>query len=418
MRLLFAVDTFPPLCGGSGWSAFEQARAMMASGHEVTVIRPGQGDEDGYQGVPVLVVPRQRTTTPLVRHLVQRELFPRHFQSALRDLLRRERFDIVHAQHVITGPPAIEAARECGVPSVITVRDYWPVCFWGTKMSGASRCAGCSTLRILRCLAANSPASLPVFPLAIPYVNAYLKRLRRAIARADRVVAISERIKAELTTFLPESGVRVIPNFVEAAGGVGEPATPPYLSFAGKLTTMKGVLELLDAIRLARLDIPVVFIGDGPLRARVDREIELGRIKGLVTGWVERERMMQIVGGALFNLFPTRWDEPLGRVVIEAASVGRTSIVLAPWGRIGPHDILEDGTSGVFVRTVDEFAAAMRRLAGDPARVAALGKAAWQRVAEHLAARAVLPSLLALYEEVVRHTAQNSTAASEANFEL
>ena len=30
MRLLIATDVFPPICGGSGWSAYELARGLRA----------------------------------------------------------------------------------------------------------------------------------------------------------------------------------------------------------------------------------------------------------------------------------------------------------------------------------------------------------------------------------------------------
>ena len=40
------------------------------------------------------------------------------------------RIDLVHAQHVLTGPPSVTAAKRAGIPSVCTVRDYWPLCYW------------------------------------------------------------------------------------------------------------------------------------------------------------------------------------------------------------------------------------------------------------------------------------------------
>ena len=32
MNILIATDAFPPVCGGSGWSTFELARALRATG--------------------------------------------------------------------------------------------------------------------------------------------------------------------------------------------------------------------------------------------------------------------------------------------------------------------------------------------------------------------------------------------------
>lgn len=397
MRILFTVDTFPPRCGGSGWSAFEQARALIALGHEVTVVRPGRGGEERIEGIRVIEVPTARARLPLLRHIVARELQPRRFREALVALLRREPHDLVHAHHVVTGIAGIEAARACRIPSVITIRDYWPVCFWGTRMSGESRCPGCSPLRIVRCLISNSPASTPLSPAAAIYVVRYLARLRRALGQAGAVIAISNRIKQELLSFLPADAVTVIPNFTEMPPLRPPLLRPPYITFAGKLTAMKGVDELIEALTRARLDLPVVFIGDGPMKRVVKKAIASGAIRGRIEGWVDRDRMFEIISGGLFNLFPSRWDEPLGRVVIEAAAMGRTSVILEQGGPAGPRELLEDGISGVFARSVDEFAASIGRLAADPALAAELGAAARRRVEERFSARMVTTALLSVY---------------------
>lgn len=362
----------------------------------MTVVRPGRGGEGRIDGIRVIEVPTARARLPLIRHIVTREIQPRRFREALIALLRRDPHDLLHAQHVVTGIAGIEAAQACRIPSVITIRDYWPVCFWGTRMSGVSRCPGCSPLRIIRCLIANSPASTPLSPAAAVYVARYLARLRRALGQAGAVIAISNRIKQELLSFLPAEAVTVIPNFTEMPL-LRPPLQPPYITFAGKLTATKGVDELVEALTRARLDLSVVFIGDGPLKSMVEKAIVSGAIRGRIEGWVERDRMFEIISGGLFNLFPSRWDEPLGRVVIEAAAVGRTSVVLEQGGPAGPRDILEDGISGVFARSVEEFAAAIRQLTADPALAARLGAAARQRVEERFSARVVTPALLSLY---------------------
>ncbi len=400
MRIVLTADTFPPKCGGSGWSAFEQARALISRGHAITVIRPGTGGETSYQGIKILQCPIHRSGIPVFRHLVGRELFHERFRAFVEQTLSANRPDLIHAQHAVTGPPTIEAAASGGVPSIVTVRDYWPVCLWGTKMRGALRCPGCSYGRIVRCLSANSPATIPISPLAAIYINSYLQRLRRHLLRADAVIAISDRIRSELISFLPEDKVQVIHNFIELssiAEGYRPPASEPYITFAGKFTVVKGILELLEALRRAHVEIPVVFIGDGPLRQKIADEISSGRIKGRITGWLDRDQMISTIAGGQFNLFASRWDEPLGRVLIEAAAVGRTSVILAA-PKSGPWEILEDGRSGLFATDVDQFMKAIRRLVGDPALAARMGEAARTRMTAQFSADAVIPQMEACYE--------------------
>ncbi|HXT30553.1 MAG TPA: glycosyltransferase, partial [Vicinamibacterales bacterium] len=57
MNILIPTDSFPPVCGGSGWSTYELARGLRARGHDVTIVqpKPGQpagirhGDYDGFR---------------------------------------------------------------------------------------------------------------------------------------------------------------------------------------------------------------------------------------------------------------------------------------------------------------------------------------------------------------------------------
>jgi len=55
VNVLLATDSFPPNCGGSGWSTYELARGLRARGHAVSVVQPrprqsadGTHDYDGF----------------------------------------------------------------------------------------------------------------------------------------------------------------------------------------------------------------------------------------------------------------------------------------------------------------------------------------------------------------------------------
>ena len=59
LRVLISTDAFPPVCGGSGWSTYELARALRATGHHVLVTRPrvdqsSSVDVEVYDGFQVL----------------------------------------------------------------------------------------------------------------------------------------------------------------------------------------------------------------------------------------------------------------------------------------------------------------------------------------------------------------------------
>ncbi|PYR79052.1 MAG: glycosyltransferase family 1 protein, partial [Acidobacteria bacterium] len=135
MRILIPTDAFPPVCGGSGWSTYELARGLRAHGHDVLVLRPRPGQPAGirdaeYDGFTVREFGARAPDVPFVRNYFKSERLTRSLSRYIGELLRGGGFDLVHAQHVMTALPAIEAARAARVPVVCTVRDYWPVCYW------------------------------------------------------------------------------------------------------------------------------------------------------------------------------------------------------------------------------------------------------------------------------------------------
>ena len=59
MNILLPTDSFPPTCGGSGWSTYELARGLMDRGHGVLVVKViagagGRQQQSEYDGIPVV----------------------------------------------------------------------------------------------------------------------------------------------------------------------------------------------------------------------------------------------------------------------------------------------------------------------------------------------------------------------------
>jgi len=136
MRILVATDAFPPVCGGSGWSTYELARGLRERGHEVSVAQAHAGApaERGrsYDGFRVRAIEQPAPSAPFIGNYFRNERLWARAAPELRAIASGMRADIIHAQHVLTSPAAVAAGAAIGTPVVCTVRDYWPVCYWGT----------------------------------------------------------------------------------------------------------------------------------------------------------------------------------------------------------------------------------------------------------------------------------------------
>jgi glycosyltransferase involved in cell wall biosynthesis len=196
---------------------------------------------------------------------------------------------------------------------------------------------------------------------------------RWILRRASLVVAASSFL-AEEARSVGAREVRLIPSGVELPEAVGEPEEPPHVLYVGRLSAEKGVLDVVEACE----GLPLVIVGDGPLRDRVPGAVgfvapdELGR-------WYERAAVVAA---------PSR-REGYGVAVREAMAWGRPVVASAVGGLT---DAVEDGVTGLLVPPGDvaRLRAAIERLLGDPELRARLGTAGRERAPRFDAAAAAL----------------------------
>lgn len=231
----------------------------------------------------------------------------------------------------------------------------------------------------------------------------------RALAKADRVVCVSDYVRRRAAAVFPNLADRfsVVINGTDpetfrprTANEADGPTTllerlagQTVILYAGRLVEQKGVHVLLEAFRKLAASDPSTtlvvagssFFGGaavtGYQRALADRAADIGdRI--VFTGFVPHDTLKHLYARADLVVLPSTWDEPSGLTVIEAMASGST-VVTTQVGGI-PELVGED--AGVLVPPNDEAALldAMRSLIASPGRRAALAEAARRRVLDHL----------------------------------
>jgi glycosyltransferase involved in cell wall biosynthesis len=203
---------------------------------------------------------------------------------------------------------------------------------------------------------------------------------RAVLRRARLTIAVSTAL-AEEARRLGAREVRVIPNGVELPDEPGDPAEPPEVLFAGRLSPEKGILDLLAAADGMRL----VVAGDGPLRARVPGAL----------GFVPRAELERLYARAAVVACPSH-REGFGVVAAEAAAWGRP-VVAGDVG--GLRDVVVDEATGLLVPPGDVAALrqALERLLADGELRARLGAAARERARERFGWTAVIDATLDAY---------------------
>lgn len=209
-----------------------------------------------------------------------------------------------------------------------------------------------------------------------------------------RVVELVENgVDLDLFTPGPSSSraVRAVPRFV----------------FAGRLVDWKGVDHLLRALHLvaAETALTLDIVGEGAERQRLEAlrdDLGLGSVVRF-HGWLSQADLARELRDADVFVLPSLW-ECGGAVVLEAMAAG-VPVIATAWG--GPADYL-DADTGILVppthpeQFVRDLAAAIRKLATDPALRRRMGEAARLKVRAEFDWERKIDRMLEIYESTSR----------------
>jgi glycosyltransferase involved in cell wall biosynthesis len=236
-----------------------------------------------------------------------------------------------------------------------------------------------------------------------------LKRwlVRRILRSADHITATSNYL-AQRTTDVERS---VSARLSTIPFGVTVPeSTPPLPPYPLRLAFIKHhfpryapelIVQAVDMSRQQGHPVSVTFAGEGPMTARLkSRTEELGLTDSIsFVGWVESDHMTEFLTNHHAIIMPSR-QEAFGVAVLEAAALGRPAIT-SDIG--GIPEVVRDGKTGLTVPAdnTEALAAAIIKLASDPALVQQLGKSAHSFVQSHYTWDRSLDMMLDLYDRLL-----------------
>jgi glycosyltransferase involved in cell wall biosynthesis len=172
----------------------------------------------------------------------------------------------------------------------------------------------------------------------------------------------------------------------------------PYALFVGKLAKNKGAGTLIEIVNRARLEMPLIVIGEGPERVAIERDAAARSRRVTLAGWLDRTDVFKWLTHAALLIFPSTWPEPLSRVLIEASAL---SVPIAAMNTGGTPDIIVDEESGLLASSVAELAADVARLAGDARLRDRLGRAARKRAESRFDLPIVIGRMEKLYADAM-----------------
>lgn len=195
--------------------------------------------------------------------------------------------------------------------------------------------------------------------------------------------------------FRPDAGRRAA---IRRTQGIPEEAV--VFLFLGRLNRDKGVLDLAEAFAaLGNLDAWLLVVGpdEGGMRAAMGARLGAAQVRCRFVGYTDRPE--DFMAAADVFCLPS-YREGFGMVVVEAAAAGIPAVASRIYG---VTDAVAEGVTGLLHRPGDvaEIVRAMRAVADDPARRAALGRAARERALRRFSSETVTAAWVDFYGELL-----------------
>ena len=383
MRIAIVTDFYYPSLGGITEHVDGQARGLQARGHEVTVVTgrilrtPPVQDDAMPVPEPTFEIVRLGAAVPLYvprwgnNAQTLHTMWPR-IGRQLRDFFRGRGFDVIHV-HAPYNPPFPAWAIANAPDDAVVVATFHSV----------------------------FPQTLGMDILA--------EWTRPWIERLDGRICVSEACIGSLVPYYPYA-YDVIPNGIDADHFSPDAEPTPDLrgeqgtiAFVGRFDPRNGLGTMIEAHRILqseRGDVRLVVVGDGPLRARYERQITAEQRPHVhFAGRLNRSRPNHLVAADIFCTPCNRAS--FGMVLLEAMSCGVPVVA----SRIsGFQLVMQDGVQGHLVHPADDapcFATALGRLLDDPDERHRMGEAGRQRALEHYAWPRVTAQLETYYDDLL-----------------
>lgn len=291
----------------------------------------------------------------------------RAIQRALRGLLRRRSFALVHAHSTFAGVALRTMHWPGGRPPLVYCAHGWA---FDRQAAG--------------------------------WKLALMALAERVLAlRCERIVCISEHDRnSALARGLPPAKLVTIRNGigdqapVAMADGITWPATKLRILFAGRFDYQKGVDVFFSAMQQLGPEYAAIAIGDAALG---DFQLRQEAVNVEQTGWLSRDAVQAYLQSCDVFVIPSRW-EGFGLAALEALRAGR-AVVASSVG--GLTELVEDGVNGYQIapNSVQALVAALQRCT--PESVAVMGAAGRQRFEAWFSAARMNREMADLYQTML-----------------
>lgn len=283
-----------------------------------------------------------------------RMVYNRKAKKEMARLIADFKPDLIHAfaVYVQLTPAVLDAAREAGVPVVMSCNDYKHICPNYKLYHHGRICEECKGGRFYRATVnhcchdsiAYSVAST-MESYAHNWMNIYRKNVHTFLFASEFMAHKTEEFwnKGAFKWEMLRNPFDTSKYLLE--GGVGD-----YALYFGRLIGEKGVDVLLAAAAIAS-EVPLVIIGDGPDRTKLENQVKAAGLKHVrFVGAKWGIELNDWLRNCRFVVVPSLWHENFPYVILQAFAAGKP---VAGSNRGGIPELVVHGERGWVYEATD-----------------------------------------------------------------
>ena len=251
-----------------------------------------------------------------------------------------------HNTFPLISPATYRACRSAKIPVVQTLHNYRLLCAEATLFRDGKPCECCMGKRVpwpgvrYACYRGSRAAT---GTLAVMVASHWI--LGTWTEMVDLYIALSEFARDKfIAGGLPSARIVVKPNFVYPDPGADRDVSD-YALFVGRLSKEKGLGTLLAASKQLGGKIPLLIVGDGPLRRELEFFVQQRKLVGVrFLGCLDRQAVFAAMKRARFLVVPSECYENFPMTVVEAYACA-TPTIAAGLGAL--KEIVTDKRTGL-----------------------------------------------------------------------
>ena len=353
---IIQINKFNYLRGGAEKYFLELSEKLVEAGYQVAkfCMKDHRNLEDTWSGYWPNQISFESPTLRDKLRAPQRIIYSQSAKKALARMIKDFQPDIIHAHNIYhqLSPSILDAARQAGVPVVMTLHDYKLICPNYQLLNGNQICEKCLTGNFwhcwrTKCFKGSRSQSF------LASLEATLHQRWQTYQRGISLFIAPSQFMANKCQAAgwPSDRFRVVINPVPELP-VGQRQVSDYFLYVGRLSAEKGVDVLLKALAGSQYKLKIA--GQGPQEQvwrQLVKDLKLTEQVDFL-GQQNRQQLAQLLDGAITLTVPSIWYENMPLNVLEA--LGRGCPVIA--SRIGGMpEVIHDQVNGWLAEPGDQY---------------------------------------------------------------